>query len=115
MTVLRCVVVSQSGRRIEQYSQQIALDVSDVAGVLAHALMHILDMQACDTFQTLVHKKRRLFFTRYHECGAFGAKHFYHQRNQFIQPLTVILINQRIIADAVMDFILDLQWIFATF
>ena len=71
MTVLRCVVVSQSGRRIEQYSQQIALNVSDVAGVLAHALMHILDMQACDTFQTLVHKKRRLFFTRYHECGAF--------------------------------------------
>ena len=95
-----CIVVSgKGGRRVEQHSQHIGLDVADTGSVVAQALEHILDVQAVDLLEALMDQLDGIFLARNEKGGRCGAEDFHHQLDDLIHLIPVIWRDKAVIPD----------------
>lgn len=115
-----CVVIADGGWGIEQYRQQVLLDVPYLGRVFPHAFQYELNMFAVQLQKTGAHYLMREVCTGDPSGLPFGADNFQHQIQDFIDGICVawVLLLQILILDVFANqipIVLILTFRFASF
>ena len=81
-----CPVIAVHGSgSIEQGSQQVLLDVADIAARFLHAAEHVFNVQAVQFLETLFHQLGGNLAAGDGKVTAMGGQHFHDQGDYVIQ------------------------------
>ena len=96
-----CVVIADGGWGIEQYRQQVLLDVPYLGRVFLHAFQNELNVLAVQLQKTGAHDLVREVRAGYPGDLSFGTDHFQHQLQDLIDGICVtwVLLLQILILD----------------